>query len=633
MNLLFLGRSDEGIAAYRRAAELSPASRSSRHNLVWALARAGRWVEARAECRRALDLNPASILPLLRLTTGLSEHGREEEVIVICRQALEQALKIDQQIEVYAPLGFALMQTDRHDEALKIYSKMVELAPGNAAARRFFAHELAAAGRRAEAIVQLETVLAGARPYPPYVIWYAELGTLLRSQNQTQKAATVFRKAANLDPGYTPAWNGLAAALLDQGRFADARAATQRLLTLPANEVTRRAQRRQLELCDTLLSVDADLPEILAGKKRPAKVSTQRALAQWCLKHRRLAAAALGFYDSVLRAQPSLADDMEAGNRFHAACAAVLVGCGAARDAGRMDDQRRAELRKQALDWLTAEHNAWAARHLRGKPGDRTVVATAVRSWQQNKDLAGVCDEQALARLPREERRAWQTLWANVRALAARDPVALFDRARTHIARRQWKKAAECFAQGFKLEPATDGDSCFEYAVTQLLSRDRPSYRRTCAHMLARCQMAPPMRPYLAARACTLAPDSANDPARPANLSRNELQQSGTEFWSLTEQAALQVRAGRPRDAIPLLERSLTADGRPGRAVLNWLWLALAYQKLGKAEEARRWLDRAAGWLDQQGDRMPLDTGFTGLHRHNWLEAHVLLEEAKRLLR
>jgi hypothetical protein len=124
-----------------------------------------------------------------------------------------------------------------------------------------------------------------------------------------------------------------------------------------------------------------------------------------------------------------------------------------------------------------------------------------------------------------------------------------------------------------------------------------------------------------------------DDPARPGRLSAGELRGSPTAFWSLTEQAALQVRAGRPRAAVPLLERSLTADGRPGRAVLNWLWLALAYQKLGKAEEARRWLDRAAGWLDQQGDRMPLDTPIMGLHRHNWLEAHVLLEEAKRLLR
>src|SRR5262249_51196344 len=91
--------------------------------------------------------------------------------------------------------------------------------------------------------------------------------------------------------------------------------------------------------------------------------------------------------------------------------------------------------------------------------------------------------------------------------------------------------------------------------------------------------------------------------------------------------------AGRCQIAVGPLELSLRVDGRPGRAVLNWLWLALAYQKRGKAEEALRWLDKATGWLDQQEGRMPLDTSFLGVDRHHWLAAHVLRKEAKTLLR
>jgi hypothetical protein len=142
-----------------------------------------------------------------------------------------------------------------------------------------------------------------------------------------------------------------------------------------------------------------------------------------------------------------------------------------------------------------------------------------------------------------------------------------------------------------------------------------------------------PLRPYLVARACTLAPDSSDDPDRPALLSLAELRGAETTFWSRTEQGALQVRVGHFSSAVLLLEYSLRADGRPGRAMLNWLWLALAYQKLGKAEEARRWLNKATGWLDQQEGRMPVDTPILGLHRHNWLEAHVLRQEAETLLR
>jgi hypothetical protein len=136
-----------------------------------------------------------------------------------------------------------------------------------------------------------------------------------------------------------------------------------------------------------------------------------------------------------------------------------------------------------------------------------------------------------------------------------------------------------------------------------------------------------------------LAPDSSDDPERPAQLSRAELRGAETTFLSpaksLTEQGALEIRAGRFQRAFRPLEDSLRIDGRPGQAVPNWLWLALAYQNVGKAEEARRWLDKATGWLDQQERRMPVTRTqfFLGLHRHNWLEAHVLRQEAETLLR
>jgi tetratricopeptide (TPR) repeat protein len=458
------------------------------------------------------------------------------------------------------------------------------------------------------------------------------LGEILRSQGQPEEAAVAFRKLASVLAESTGAWGGLAASLLDAGRFADARAATKRLLELPATDATRKAQRRQLDLCDALLSVDADLPAIMAGKKRPAKASTQLAVAEWCLTHKRLTATAASLYDAALTAEPALADDLEAGHRFHAACAAAQAGCGAGEDAATLDDTRRGMLRRQALDWLTSEFKARANRRLLGKPGGQTAAATAVRAWLHDEDLAEVRDERALARLPLDERRAWQALWADVAALAARDPVALFERARAHVGRREWRKAAACYAEGFELEPTEDGALLFEYAATQLLAQDRSGYRRTCAQMLARCQATAQMRPYLVARACTLAPDSVDDWALPRRLSEDELRRNADKPWSLTEDAALKHRSGFYQH-LPLLERSLATDGRPGNAVLNWLWLAFAHEQMGRTEEARRWLDRAAEWLDQQGGRMPPETHVVRMHRHDWLEAHVLRQEAEALLR
>jgi tetratricopeptide (TPR) repeat protein len=356
-------------------------------------------------------------------------------------------------------------------------------------------------------------------------------------------------------------------------------------------------------------------------------------MAEWCLRHRRLTATAADFYGLALSAQPSLADDLEAGIQFSAACAAALAGCGVGADIAKVDTRRRAALRKQALGWLTAQYNVWAERHRQGKPADRTIAATAVRSWQSSQELAKVRNEKALARLPRDEQRDWQSLWAKVAALAARDPEFKFAQARAHVGRRQWKKAAKCYAEGFELGPRDDGELWFEYAAYQLLARDRPGYRRTCAYMLARCGPALPMRSYLVARACTLAAGSTDDPKRPGSLSGDELQAHGNEHWALTEKGALHVRAREIPEAIRLLKQSLAVDCRPGRAVLNWLWLALAYRELGKAEEARVWLAKATRWLDHQGNQMPVESPRMGSHRHNWLEAHVLRQQAEERLR
>src|SRR5262249_11919100 len=177
-------------------------------------------------------------------------------------------------------------------------------------------------------------------------------------------------------------------------------------------------------------------------------------------------------------AQPSLADDLEAGNRYQAACAAALAGCGIGEDVGKLDGDRRAALRTSARDWLTAEYNACAERHRVGKPGDRTIAATAVRSWLKSDDLACVRDEPALAKLPTEEQRAWRALWEKVAALAARDPAAKFEQARAHVARQEWREAAKSYAEGMELEPTDDAELWFEYAASQLLAGDPVGYYR-----------------------------------------------------------------------------------------------------------------------------------------------------------
>jgi len=336
--------------------------------------------------------------------------------------------------------------------------------------------------------------------------------------------------------------------------------------------------------------------------------------------------AATDLYATAFAAQPALANDLGTGDRYYAACAAVRAVAGEGPEGTRLSASEGADLRRRALAWLRADLALRTQLQQDGKS-----VGSALTIWQTDSALRGVRDPAALAKLPSDECASWQRLWADVAALRAADPL---EQGRMHAARREWAQAAACYARAIKVAPTEDGHFWFEYAALLLLSGDRPGYSRACAHMIEKCGKAGGPRAYHVARACTLAPDAVPDASLPRHLAEKELQGSAQAFWSLTEQGALHCRAGRFPDAIALFEQSLRADPKEGRVVLNWLWLALAQQRLGKSEEARRWLDKATAWLDQYRDGMPdrAEVEF-GLHLHNWLEAHALRREAEALIR
>jgi tetratricopeptide (TPR) repeat protein len=372
-----------------------------------------------------------------------------------------------------------------------------------------------------------------------------------------------------------------------------------------------------------MLGLDPRLSAILEGKERPT-MEELLGLAHLCQEYGRPHAAA-GLYAAAFVARPALADDLGSAHRYKAACAAARAADDPGADEALLGETARARLRRQALDWLRADLAQRAKLRRDGKSG-----GTSLTIWQTDSDLAAVRDQVLLARLPATEREEWRRLWADVDASLAADPL---EQGRASAARRDWARAADCYARVIERRPTDDGHFWFEYAALSLLSGDRPGYVKACAHMIERCGKDGGPRSYHVARTCTLAPDGVADASLTGRLAEKELEDSGQEFWSLTEQGALAYRAGRFQQAVPLFEQSLQADLKSGRAVLNRLWLALANHRLGKADEARRWLNKAQAWLDQYRDGMPARADEElGLHLHNWLEAHVLRREAEALI-
>jgi hypothetical protein len=91
--------------------------------------------------------------------------------------------------------------------------------------------------------------------------------------------------------------------------------------------------------------------------------------------------------------------------------------CSPAAAAGDLGDTERADLRKQALDWLRVDLAAYAKMRDGGAADKQQFVGERLRHWQTDADLAGIRDEAALGKLPAAEREDWRRLWADVAAL------------------------------------------------------------------------------------------------------------------------------------------------------------------------------------------------------------------------
>jgi serine/threonine-protein kinase len=168
---------------------------------------------------------------------------------------------------------------------------------------------------------------------------------------------------------------------------------------------------------EDLAERDALLPLILRGEASPADAAQQARFGDFCVRYKRLDAAASRFYAAAFAADPTLAGDPRSGVLYDAACAAALAGCGQGDDAATTDARERGRWRRQALDWLRADLSLWSGGVGRGTPEDRGAALGALKRCKGDHDLAGVRDADALEKLAAEERDAWRAFWADVDAL------------------------------------------------------------------------------------------------------------------------------------------------------------------------------------------------------------------------
>ena len=96
---------------------------------------------------------------------------------------------------------------------------------------------------------------------------------------------------------------------------------------------------------------------------------------------------------------------------------AALAGCGEGEEAAKLKEEEKSKLRRQARDWLQADLDHYAKQIKEGKAQAAMQVAHRLSHWQHDADFVGVRDPKEIAKLPDEEKQAWQKLWSDVQQL------------------------------------------------------------------------------------------------------------------------------------------------------------------------------------------------------------------------
>jgi tetratricopeptide (TPR) repeat protein len=238
-------------------------------------------------------------------------------------------------------------------------------------------------------------------------------------QQRYADAEQAYRKTIDLDPAFHLAYYNLGSTLMRQGHFDEAAAWLKKASALLPKDPERGFARQMLQICERYANLDARLPAILRGTEKPQSAAEQIEFANLC-RRKKLYAAAARFSAAAFAAEPKLAEDVPKSDRYNAACAAALAGCGRGRDTDTLDDKERTRWRRQARAWLRQDLTWLGMALASGNAQARADVRRRMRLWQSDSDLAGLREARALAAMSADERNECLALWQEVAALLRR---------------------------------------------------------------------------------------------------------------------------------------------------------------------------------------------------------------------
>jgi tetratricopeptide (TPR) repeat protein len=184
--------------------------------------RTGQAAGARAELEQTLALRPDHGPARFNLALLHLRGRRLEDAETTLRPRLEAE---PDDAAAHALLGRILLHRENPDTALRHLDRALALDPGLAPARLDRAHAHARARHWEQSGSDLEYLISEGHSTPSIL---NDLAAVCLAQGHAQEAAELARKAVEQTPNLAPAWDTLAAALLELGSLDEAEQAIER---------------------------------------------------------------------------------------------------------------------------------------------------------------------------------------------------------------------------------------------------------------------------------------------------------------------------------------------------------------------------------------------------------------------
>jgi tetratricopeptide (TPR) repeat protein len=282
---------------------------------------------------------------------------------------------------------------------------------------------------------------------------------------------------------------------------------------------------------------------------------------------------------------------------------------------------------------------------------ERARLYAKLGQWEHvAKDFIAILHEDRFDTAPFERRAvfvqellAWPKAFDKALLLRPDEASLWIGRARYHVARSDWSHALADYAHAIPSLVPDPNDNCWlEYGALLLLTDDQPGYDRLCAAGVGHRQKGTknPYLDHVLARLCSCSAQKVSEPSLLVQWAAAAAKARNPAPWDLHALGAAHLRAGYPKEAMEWFELSRKSlPSWPGQP-MNGIFLALADQRLGHADETRRWLEETDAWLAvarrriKENNRNP--AGWMGvfpaeIYPADWLIVLVLRREAEQL--